>query len=192
MTKAEIRRTEGRRRRELSLTAAKCLNDELLARFASLDLRKVETVHVFLPIAGKNEPDTFRLIRWLREFHPGIRIIVPRADFATATMTSYLYPGEDALENNPYQIPEPVNAELYEGSIDLILVPLLAFDLNGYRVGYGKGFYDRFLEGSAAIKAGLSFFGPVAAITDVHEQDIRLDLCITPGEVFDFRGTDRP
>ena len=72
--------------------------------------------------------------------------------------------------------------------IDLVLVPLLAFDQEGYRVGYGKGYYDKFLSQCRedVIKIGLSFFEPVDAISDINQFDMSLNYCVTPQQVYDF------
>jgi 5-formyltetrahydrofolate cyclo-ligase len=74
------------------------------------------------------------------------------------------------------------------GELDMIFVPLLAFDTRGYRVGYGKGFYDKYLAGCSndCIKVGFSYFGPVSSIDDHHEFDVPLDLCITPQNIYVF------
>jgi 5-formyltetrahydrofolate cyclo-ligase len=73
-------------------------------------------------------------------------------------------------------------------TLDLILIPLLIFDLNGHRVGYGKGFYDRFLANCnpGALKVGLCMEAPVAHIDDVNAYDIKLDLAVNPDQVFWF------
>jgi 5-formyltetrahydrofolate cyclo-ligase len=63
----------------------------------------------------------------------------------------------------------------------------MAFDGRGYRVGYGKGFYDRFLQGMDTLKVGLSLFDVSDNIDDVNEHDLKLDLCVTPAKLFDFR-----
>jgi 5-formyltetrahydrofolate cyclo-ligase len=186
MNKAEIRSIQTTRRDALSGKELMALNEGLLHQFAALDFTALKTVHVFLPIAEKKEPDTFMLIRWLQTHHPDIQIIVPRADFKTTLMTHHLYTAEDLLRKNLFNIPEPVQDEEHAGEIDLVIIPLLAFDDRGYRVGYGKGFYDRFLSGLNCIKAGLSFFESVGTISDTHSNDIRLDLCITPTETIYF------
>jgi 5-formyltetrahydrofolate cyclo-ligase len=83
--------------------------------------------------------------------------------------------------------PNPVHSLQYAvQNIDLVIVPLLAFDKYGNRVGYGKGFYDRFLSKcrSNVIKVGVSFFEPADRITDINPLDIRLDYCITPTRVW--------
>lgn len=70
----------------------------------------------------------------------------------------------------------------------MVLIPLLAFDKKGYRVGYGKGFYDRFLADCRpdVVKVGLSVFEPIDEIADLNEFDIKMDFCITPNRVWQF------
>jgi 5-formyltetrahydrofolate cyclo-ligase len=99
-----------------------------------------------------------------------------------------MYKGQIDLQKNLYNILEPKEGALYDGEVDLVLVPLLAFDEQGYRVGYGKGFYDRFLANLHTRTIGLSFFGPVTKIHDLHEKDIKLDMCITPDKIYNFFG----
>ncbi|WP_316810554.1 5-formyltetrahydrofolate cyclo-ligase [Pedobacter heparinus] len=186
MTKAELRKHAVLQRKGLSEEQAALYSRTLLGHFALQDFSSVKTVHVFLPIAEKKEPDTFLLIDWLALHHPEIRIVVPKADFETALMHNYVYMGRDGLEKNFYDILEPAKGDLHTGEVDMVLVPMLAFDLDGYRVGYGKGFYDRFLQGLDTRKIGLSFFGPIGQIEDVDAYDVALDLCITPEKVYHF------
>jgi len=186
MNKAAIRKQETARRKALSQDEVSALSKKLLAQFTKLDFTGVGAIHIFLPIAEKNEPDTFLMISWLQEHYPAIKIVIPRADFQTSLMTSHLYAGVDILQKSSFNILEPVQNEVYTGNIEMVIVPLLAFDDRGYRVGYGKGFYDRFLEGKTTCKIGLSFFNSVGIIADPHENDIRLDLCITPDRIVCF------
>lgn len=186
MNKAVIRKQALFQRKGMSSEQVADLNSKLLQQFKRLDFSQVKTLHIFLPIAEKNEPDTFLLIDWLVLTHPEIKIIVPRADFDSFLMSSYTYEGKERLEKNSYNILEPQKTNLHEGAVDMVIIPLLGFDLRGYRVGYGKGFYDRFLNGISTIKAGLNFFGPVDIIEDVHENDVALDLCITPDKIYTF------
>jgi 5-formyltetrahydrofolate cyclo-ligase len=186
MTKAELRKQAVVQRNGLSEEQVAVYSRALLDHFALLDFTGVRTVHVFLPIAEKKEPDTFLLIDWLAAQHPEIRIVVPKADFETALLTNYVFKGKDGLVKSIYNILEPAKGELHTGAVDMVLVPMLGFDLRGYRAGYGKGFYDRFLQGLDTLKIGLSFFGPVGQIADVDAHDVALDLCITPDCVYQF------
>lgn len=126
------------------------------------------------------------IIDWLKKHHPGIQILVPRADFETSLMTHHYFDGLEDLEMNAYHIPEPAKAKIHTGKIDMVIVPLIAFDKNGYRVGYGKGFYDRFLQGIAAKKIGLSLLDELLEIDNVNEHDVKLDQCITPEKTYIF------
>lgn len=67
-------------------------------------------------------------------------------------------------------------------------MPLLAYDKQGNRVGYGKGFYDKFLSQCKpnVVKIGLSFFEPEDLIEDIFENDVKLDVCITTLEIYNF------
>lgn len=186
MNKAELRKQEMTRRNALSQEEQTLFNEKLLYQFTTLDFAHVQVLHLFLPIAEKNEPDTFMLIRWLKEHHPEIQILVPRADFKTNLMTHHPYKGEEYLQKNLFNILEPVQDETHAGKIDMVIVPLLAFDSRGYRVGYGKGFYDRFLGNLDTLKVGVSFFEGVDNIADTHADDVRLDLCITPEKIIRF------
>jgi len=186
MTKAEIRKLAGRLRDELSLKEVQELSSRLLDQFATLDLSAIKTIHLFIPIAEKKEPDTFLIIGWLKAHYPLMKIIVPKADFDTALMSHYEYPGKEKLIKNLYNILEPEKGTLHTGDVDMVLVPLLGFDKRGYRVGYGKGFYDRFLEPIQTIKIGISLFESVDLIEDIHENDVKLDCCITPENIIYF------
>lgn len=186
MNKIEIRKRAQLERKSLSEANLTDLNAKLLTQFTLLDFSQVKIVHIFLPIKQKNEPDTFLIIDWLSTHHPQIKILVPKADFETMAMSSHVYQGLEDLKTNAYDIPEPQQAIADTDAIDLVIVPLLAFDERGYRVGYGKGFYDRFLAGSLAKKVGLSFFAAIDVIDDIHENDMRLDKCITPDKTYVF------
>ena len=86
-------------------------------------------------------------------------------------------------------MPEPINAQSFDDiKIEVVLVPLLSFDRKGYRVGYGKGFYDRFFLkcNQATKKIGLSLEPPLGNIQNKHEQDIPLDATVTPDCVYEF------
>ncbi|NTE05296.1 5-formyltetrahydrofolate cyclo-ligase [Agrobacterium tumefaciens] len=186
MLKAEIRKKASKDRSVISDEKYQLLNNGLLNEFVALDFSNIKTLHIFLPIKEKKEPNTFLLIEWLTANHPQIKIIVPKADFETALITNHEYLGVDDLQRNIYDILEPQKGIIYNGEIDMVIIPLLAFDKYGYRVGYGKGFYDRFLENINAQKIGLSLLPAIDKIDDVNEHDIRLDFCIIPTETIKF------
>lgn len=186
MFKRELRKQALQRRNALTEAELFTLNRKLLEQFKTLDFSNINSIHIFLPIINKKEPDTFLFIDWLEKNHPEIEIIVPKADFGSSILGHYTYLDKNDLMNNAYHIPEPQKAKPFIGIPDVVFVPLLVFDHRGYRVGYGKGFYDRFLQGLNTQKIGLSFFDGVTEINDVHLNDIRLDKCITPDRIIEF------
>jgi 5-formyltetrahydrofolate cyclo-ligase len=186
MEKSIIRKTAAARRNALTPAELQDLSDQILAHFTQLDFTGIQVLHLFLPIEEKREPNMYLFIEWLQANHPHIKIIVPQSDLQTALMTHHEYTGAADLIKNRYGILEPSSSNPHTGDIDMVLVPLLAFDWSGQRVGYGKGFYDRFLKGLPAKKIGISLFPPEEDISDADEHDVRLDLCLTPEGVFVF------
>lgn len=186
MTKAEIRKQFIAKRRQLSQAEYNQLNHELLKRFQQLDLSGVNVIHLFLPIHERKEPDTFLIRQWLETNHPQITRVFPKADFAHHIMQNFADDELLELAINAFGIPEPVTGTLVDPmQIDLVLVPLLAFDKQGYRVGYGKGFYDRFLAQCRpdVQSVGLSFFEPVDYISDINPFDCKMDFCVIPDRI---------
>lgn len=186
MTKGEIRNFFLQKR--LSLPAAEYLklNQLLCDRFfTSVDLIKVSVLHTFLPIIEKKEPDTWLIIDRVRREFPHIHIAVPR--LKGNELEHVLLEGPD-VELNSWGIPEPRSGRnVMIEKIDMVLVPLLAFDAEGQRVGYGKGYYDRFLKAcrSDIQRIGLSFFQPVPRIPSTAN-DVKLTSCVTAEKYFVF------
>lgn len=143
--------------------------------------------HVFLPIEEHKEVNTEYVLHLLAGKDK--EIVVSKSDFETRGMSHFLLTDNTKIKKNEYNIPEPVNGlSVPSQTIDVVFVPLLAFDLFGNRVGYGKGFYDKFLAECKpeTIKIGLSFFEAEKQIEDVFESDVKLDYCITPLKVYTF------
>jgi len=143
--------------------------------------------HVFLPIEEQKEVNTEYVLHLLSGKDK--EIVVSKSDFDTRGMTHFLLTDNTKIKKNEYDIPEPVNGlPVPSATIDVVFVPLLAFDLSGNRVGYGKGFYDKFLAECKpeTIKIGLSFFEAENQIEDVFESDVKLDYCVTPEKVYSF------
>jgi 5-formyltetrahydrofolate cyclo-ligase len=156
--------------------------------FIQVDLSFVKTIHIYLPLKKKSEPDTWLIIDRLKREFPNIQVAVPKINPATNLMKSVLFEGVQQLKQNEWGIDEPTSGkEISAQEVDLIVVPLLAFDRAGHRVGYGKGFYDKFLSHCRedAKKIGLSFFEPLALMP--HEaHDLKLDAVITPTDLYSF------
>jgi len=163
------------------------LNQRILSQFQTVDLSAVKCIHLFLPIIENNEPNTWLIRDWLKSNHPEIMVVFPKTNFRTLAMKSYADDEQLRIETSRYGIPEPVAGNVVDvHEIDMVILPLLIFDKLGYRVGYGKGFYDRFCAlckpGTQFI--GLSFFEPVDSIEDVNEYDVWMHACITPEQIW--------
>jgi len=167
------------------------IEDKSLAianRLLSLDIWDKTYFHLFLTIEEQKEVDTEFILQILAGKDK--EIVVAKSNFDTLEMTHYLLTDSTKFQKNEYNIFEPVDGlEVPTSKIDVVFVPLLAYDVKGNRVGYGKGFYDNFLSKCRedVIKIGLSFFEPEEHIDDVSKTDIRLDYCVTPMTVYNFR-----
>jgi 5-formyltetrahydrofolate cyclo-ligase len=167
------------------------IDDKSLAianRLLQLDIWDNTYFHLFLTIEEQKEVDTEYVLQILAGKDK--EIVVAKSNFETLEMTNYLLTDNTKFQKNDYNIYEPVDGiEVPTSKIDVVFVPLLAYDTLGNRVGYGKGFYDNFLAKCKedVIKIGLSFFEPEESIDDVSESDIRLDYCVTPMTLYSFR-----
>jgi 5-formyltetrahydrofolate cyclo-ligase len=154
--------------------------------FSNFDLRAINYLHLFLSIQKFNEIDTGTIVRRIWSEYTQIQILVPRVDLEANAIVSLKYGPDTELEKNNWDIEEPLHNEFVDPKdIDVVLVPGLCFDQRGHRVGYGKGFYDRFLKTCRpdCAKVGLSYFAPVDMIEDTHGGDVLVDLIVTPDEV---------
>jgi len=159
---------------------------EISNRLLELPIWSFDYYHIFLQISKKKEIDTSFILSILQGKDKNI--VVPKID-GNNDLTNYLLTDSTIFKKNAWGIPEPTDGlEVPKNRIDVVFVPLLAFDTFGNRVGYGKGFYDNFLRDCRAdiLKIGLSLFMAEKKITDIHENDILLDFCITPKKIYEF------
>jgi 5-formyltetrahydrofolate cyclo-ligase len=187
MTKTELRTKYKALRKTLSETEVEEMSLAIANGVLALDIWDTTYFHVFLPIEEQKEVNTEFLLHLLSGKDK--EIVISKADFATRKMSHFLLTDNTKIKKNEYNIPEPVDGiEVPSSKIQVVFVPLLAFDTLGNRVGYGKGFYDQFLAECQpeTIKIGLSFFEAENLISDVFEKDIRLDFCITPKNSYRF------
>ncbi|MBC7744251.1 MAG: 5-formyltetrahydrofolate cyclo-ligase [Flavobacterium sp.] len=190
MNKENIRKTYLERRKNLSRSQYWILNEKIVEQIAHINWNQFKTVHLFMPITENKEVDTFSVLEYFKEHEPQLKVVIPKTDFKKLEMQNILFdPEYTILGRNKYGIPEPIHGQVVSSEqIDAVIMPLLGFDLNGNRVGYGKGFYDRFLSGCRkdVKKLGLSFFEPVENILDINEFDHRMNACITPEKIWEF------
>ncbi|WP_224488485.1 5-formyltetrahydrofolate cyclo-ligase [Robertkochia flava] len=188
MNKTALRKLYKEKRQTLDQDTLEELSIHIANQALRAKIWHNNTFHLFLPIAKHREVDTTFLLTAIQGKDKNV--VISRSNFADGSMKHYLLTDSTSIKNNSFGIPEPVSGiEIAPTELDVVFVPLLAFDRSGNRVGYGKGFYDRFLNSCRkdTLKIGVSFFEPVKEISDLDEYDIPLDMCITPDGIFDFR-----
>ena len=157
--------------------------------FDTFDLTTISVIDVFIPIPKLNEVDTSLIYKAIWRSFRNIVTTAPRVDHDNGQLDHLAFNGDTDFVVSKWGISEPISdVRINESAIDMTLVPLLCFDRSGHRVGYGKGFYDRFLAQCRADvrKIGLAYFGPVEQIEDIDPYDVRLDGVVTPNEVYNF------
>ncbi len=187
MTKKEARIKYKNLRSELSTEERDEKSRAIANELLKLPIWDKQYFHVFLSITEHFEVDTEYILHILAGNDKDI--LISKSDFESRKMTHYLLTDGTKIKKNQYNIPEPVDGiEVPDSKIDVVFVPLLAFDEKGHRVGYGKGFYDRFLSQCKpnVITIGLSFFEAEKEITDLHENDFALNYCVTPSKTYNF------
>ena len=191
MTKSEIRKKYKSLRKSLSESEidnrSLAISNELL----KLSIWGKSFYHIFLTIEEQKEVNTEYILNILSGKDKNI--VISRSNFEDYSMSHFLLSDSTKLKKNKYNIPEPIDGiEISISKIDVVFVPLLAFDINGNRVGYGKGFYDRFLEAckSDTIKIGFSFFEAETESIDTSRNDIKLDYGITPAKIYKFNNPE--
>lgn len=188
MTKDELRKELLERRRTLSSGEIVAISQKIAERFfAEIDLAAVGRLHTFIRIAKFSEIDTSMIYMRIWRDRPQITTVAPRIDHETGSMESIAFDAHTPLVEGRWGVREPATGEAVPPSdIDVILVPMLGFDHFGHRIGYGKGFYDRFLRQTRVdcLKVGLCHWPPLDEPIETHEADVPLDIIITPNGFF--------
>lgn len=161
------------------------LSQRVFKQLDKLNIWKLKHYHIFISILKYNELDTSSIINKLKSEQK--IIIVPK--ISNNELVHIAINDETEFGLNEYGIKEPNDGNHFIiENLDIIFIPLLAFDIEGHRVGYGKGYYDRFLKltNNSTLKIGLSFFDPINKIQDIDDNDVKLDYCVTPKQVHKF------
>lgn len=139
-------------------------------------LQQAQTIMGFVAI--KNEVN---LTEWLiKKLNQAKTIILPRVE-ADGQISGVKFTDWGNTIKSKLGIIEPLGEPFPEQEIDAVLVPGLVFDLKGYRLGYGKGYYDRFLPKlrKDSFKCGVCFDFQIVESIFPHEKDIPVDCLIT-------------
>ncbi|PKV48507.1 5-formyltetrahydrofolate cyclo-ligase [Aquimarina sp. MAR_2010_214] len=185
MNKKELRAKYKTLRSHLSNEEVENLSIDIANQLLKLPVWEKSYYHIFLSIDQKKEINTEFLLNIL--LGKDKNVIVSKSNFEDNTLHHFLLTDTTVLKVNSWGIPEPVDGiPIPEDKIEVVFVPLLAFDQKGNRVGYGKGFYDKFLAkcNPNTLKIGLSFFSAEEEIENVTITDVSLDFCVTPTEIY--------
>jgi 5-formyltetrahydrofolate cyclo-ligase len=186
MLKKDLRSDYKNRRKSISNSFLLNSSQAIAKALLELPIWHHDYYHLFLPITQHKEIDTSFIHSILRDRDKNI--VLPKVSDHNS-LKHYLLTEATELRINRWNIPEPVDGiEVAALKLDVVFLPLLAFDQNGNRVGYGKGFYDNFLRECRedVVKIGVSLFEAVETIEDTHENDVPLDYCVTPEKIYSF------
>lgn len=186
MDKSQIRKQYKSLREGLSKTQIENRSISIANRCLELPIWNKQIMHIFLSIENQKEVDT----SFLRTLLQGKdkEIVIPKI-IDSVRLQHFLLTDHTLFKKNSLGIPEPVSGiEIKPSIIDVVFIPLLSFDSKGNRVGYGKGYYDRFLLNckEECLKIGLSFFEEEQCVFDVEDTDIPLDFCVTPRQIYQY------
>lgn len=191
MKKEDIRKLYKEKRACLSLKQRVKMDDLLLIQFQQAAIDIPSLIMTYSPIAGLNEFDPQVITDYCYFKNPGQQLFYPVMldGKKHPEIISVIVHDETVFQTNKYGIEEPIDGiDMFPTEIDLVIVPLLSFDIYGNRVGYGKGYYDRFLRRCRkdCVKIGFSYFEPIDQVEDVNKFDVKLDFGITPNSIFAF------
>ena len=181
MKKAELRKLIKSNRKKISKEELLLFSDAIMQHLLGEFEWKDKLVNLFLPIQKHNEIDLNPLKVKIEGL--GGQVCINRSDFETFDLKPILWDEKLIVQENNFGIPEPINGKALKlQDIDIVLVPLLAFTIEGHRLGYGKGFYDRFLSktGPSCIHIGICHYDGPHQIDDIGEKDIALGYLISP------------
>lgn len=185
MTKSEARKYYRTLRKLFTKEEVNDLSEQIFEHIKQLDFSTDQTFHIFLPIEKNNEINTYPIINWL--FQQQKEVILPLVVGDDMINCKVEKSFETVL--NSLQIPEPTQySEIDSKAIDIIFIPMFVADKKGNRVGYGGGYYDKFLARCRpdSKKIGLTYFRPIEYIEDAYFGDFPLDFCITPDGIESF------
>lgn len=157
--------------------------------FRKLSFPPVKYLMSYSPLLTTREFDVSVCEDMLKQQNPSMQTAWPRISEHASEMEACLMQRGGLFVKNRYNILEPISENIIvPEQIDVIFIPLVAFDTKGYRVGYGKGYYDRYLARCKpmVIRVGFSFFDAVQGIEDINQFDVPLNFCITPYRNYEF------
>ncbi|WP_289022390.1 5-formyltetrahydrofolate cyclo-ligase [uncultured Salegentibacter sp.] len=188
MNKTALRKKYKNLRLGLSEGKIEELSLEIANNLLQLPIWQKEFYHLFLSIAEQKEIATEYILHILQGKDKNV--VLSKTNIQEHTLDHFLLTDNSVIKKNKWNIPEPEGGiAIAPNKLDVVFVPLLAFDETGHRIGYGKGFYDNFLKECKpdVLKIGLSFFKAEPEFKEVFHSDVPLDYCVTPNKIYSFK-----
>ena len=191
MNKAECRKQYLSKRKALTEKEWNLGNNKIIEQLLQICLKlKAGTGLLFYPIEAKKEVDLRQLPSIVARKTDQWNWCLPVMS-TDNNLKAYRWQPNDPLKEVGFGVKEPhekADALVKPSEVNLVVTPLLVADLRGYRVGYGKGYYDRFLSNPDlnAIKVGVCFFEPIQEISDINFWDQKIDYLICPSRTWIF------
>ena len=180
MTKDMLRQAMKEKRRAITPSFRKTASSKITNTVLEL-CESSECVMIYM--SAFKEPDTYELLKKLIDLK--VRICVPVSDTNTLTITPALISSVTDIKKGAYGIYEPTSVmPVNICDIDIVFIPGIAFSKKGDRLGFGKGYYDRFLSEFHGLKAGICYDFQVIDDIPVSEHDIKMDLIITETRIY--------
>lgn len=189
MHKQEIRSIYKQKRLLLTDSEQLRLEDLLLIQLQKLKLPKANIIFSYHPIQELKEIDLSLIESYIHFRNPSIQFAYPKLVDNKGDMEAVAEHLNTNYDINKWNIIEAKQSTIIDPlQIDIVFLPLLAMDKKGQRIGYGKGYYDRFLNRCRKdiCRIGFSYFEPIDDVTDTHIFDIPLHLGITPYHIYEF------
>lgn len=189
MLKKEARKIYNQKRQDVNYSDKLKWDDLILINFQTIDMPFLDAVFSFYPMEDRNEVNAFIITDYLHFRNPNLQICYPKMAIKEPNMEAVACHADTVFQANDIGILEPLENEVVDPQdIDLVIIPMLVCDVKGNRVGYGKGYYDRYLSRCRdnCIKVGVSYFEPIDQVEDANEFDVPLNFCITPQKAYVF------
>ncbi len=189
LTKAFLRKEYHDKRRQLQLPQMHEMLTIMIERIDDIPLPEGNIFMSFQSLAKFHEVPVHFFQERIDVLKPDISWCFPKTNPGDASMDAIVDDEETTWAKAAFGINEPQTGKIVPPeNIAFALVPLVAFDEKGFRVGYGKGYYDRFLKRCSPdlVTVGVSWFGPVPYIADINTKDVPLKYCITPEHLYAF------
>ncbi|TVR18070.1 MAG: 5-formyltetrahydrofolate cyclo-ligase [Balneolaceae bacterium] len=183
MNKAELRKYFLKKRAALSLQFVDEKSREIVKRIVNLDaFKQAKVIHCYASISKKREADTVEFISACKRL--GKTIIMPKV-LPKGEMVHIEVKNQTLFKENKWGVEEPLEGKSVQADYpDFIVVPMVAGDNNRNRIGYGKGYYDRFLSRTKGVKVGILFECQMFdGLLPTEVFDVPLDMLVNEKEV---------